>query len=153
MSDEQVVTLRRFSGVITYDRPRLWQDDVERYARTRRVEDMITLLAHLGVTQSFVVGLSDGGHRQALDLRSASGDRRSAGGSSPAASAATAAPTQGELHLFKTYRAFDARRRTDRVSALASGVIARSSRSAAASVREHMPCDDERDRAPITMSF
>jgi len=95
--------------VITYDKRGFGKTTSEDGAYSPR-EDIVALLTHLGVTKTFVVGLSNGG-AQALDFtlehpEMVDGLVVVAGG----VSGFEATPTEDELRIFKTYEELEARK-------------------------------------------
>ena len=132
MWDEQVAAFAPNYRVITYDKRGFGKTTSEDGAYSPR-EDIVALLAHLGVARSFVVGLSNGG-AQALDFtlehpEMVDGLVVVAGG----VSGYEATPTEDELRSSRPMRSSRrARMRRDwSISAFMSGATARSSRRVA----------------------
>jgi 3-oxoadipate enol-lactonase len=119
MWDEQVAAFSGRYHVISYDKRGFGKTTSEDGAYSPR-EDIVALLAHLGVARTFVVGLSNGA-ALALDFtlehpELVDGLVVVAGGVSGFA----ATPTEDELRVFKTYEEFEARK--DEAGLLALGV-------------------------------
>jgi pimeloyl-ACP methyl ester carboxylesterase len=109
MWDEQVSAFAPSYRVISYDKRAFGKTTSEDGAYSPR-EDIVALLAHLGVTRTFVVGLSNGG-AQALDYtlehpEMVDGLVVVAAG----VSGFEATPTEDELRVFKTYEELEARK-------------------------------------------
>jgi len=109
MWDEQVAAFAPHYRVISYDKRGFGKTTSEDGAYSPR-DDIVALLAHLGVTRTFVVGLSNGG-AQALDFtlehpEMVDGLVVVAGG----VSGFEATPTEDELGVFKTYEELEARK-------------------------------------------
>ena len=109
MWDEQVAAFAPNYRVITYDKRGFGKTTSQDGAYSPH-EDIAALLAHLGVTRTFVVGLSNGG-AQALDFtlehpEMVDGLVVVAGG----VSGYEATPTEDELRIFKTYEELGARK-------------------------------------------
>jgi 3-oxoadipate enol-lactonase len=141
MWDEQVATFAPNYRVISYDKRGFGKTTSADGAFSPR-EDIVALLAHLGVTRTFVVGLSNGG-AQALDFtleypEMVDGLVVVAGG----VSGYEATPTEDELRIFKTYEELEARK--DEAGLLDLGVHVwcdgpfQPERRAAESVRERI---------------
>jgi pimeloyl-ACP methyl ester carboxylesterase len=109
MWDEQVAALAPRHRVIAYDKRGFGKTTSEDGAYSPR-EDIAALLAHLGVTRTFVVGLSNGG-AQSLDFalehpEMVDGLVVVAGG----VSGFEATPTEDELRIFKAYEELETRK-------------------------------------------
>ena len=109
MWDEQVAAFAPTYRIISYDKRGFGKTTSENGAYSPR-EDIVALLAHLGVTRTFIVGLSNGG-AQALDFtlehpEMVDGLVVVAGG----VSGFEATPTEDELRVFKTYEELEARK-------------------------------------------
>jgi pimeloyl-ACP methyl ester carboxylesterase len=109
MWDEQVAAFAPRYRVLTYDKRGFGKTTSEDDAYSPS-EDIAALLAHLGVTRTFVVGLSNGG-AQSLDFtlehpEMVDGLVVVAGG----VSGFEAAPTEDELRIFKTYEELETRK-------------------------------------------
>jgi 3-oxoadipate enol-lactonase len=119
MWDEQVAAFAPNYRVISYDKRGFGKTTSVDGAYSPR-EDIVALLAHLGVPRTFVVGLSNGG-AQALDFtlehpEMVDGLVVVAGG----VSGFEATPTEDELRVFKTYE--DLTERKDEAGLVELGV-------------------------------